>query len=204
VIDWSGRHENAQPDAYNDWLKRFGAETRWVGFIDADEHVRVKNGQKLPEFLKAYEWYAGIFMVWVMYDACGQRNKSAAPLRQRFAYPTAVRTWSDKMGKVFVQPAFMKDIYIHNGHPKDGRFVVGEHKDIVPDGEFWKENATTDFICVDHYYTKSYEEWLEKLRRGRCHEKHARKYDEFFECNPDMEFCREDIDIPQLYENSVK
>ena len=51
VIDWSGSHENAQPDAYNDCLSRFGAESKWIGFIDADEYVRVKTGQTLPEFL---------------------------------------------------------------------------------------------------------------------------------------------------------
>ncbi|MCL2796652.1 MAG: glycosyltransferase family 92 protein [Firmicutes bacterium] len=54
VTDWSGPHANAQPDAYNDCLLRFGEENQWIGFIDADEQVRVKTGQPLPEFLKSY------------------------------------------------------------------------------------------------------------------------------------------------------
>ena len=204
VIDWSGKHANAQPDAYNDCLARYGKDNKWIGFIDADEHVRVKSGQSLLEFLKNYDRYAGLFAVWTMYDACGQKEKSNLPLRERFPTPTTVQTFSDKMGKVFVQPKFMRDMYIHNGHPKEGCFVVGEYKDIVPENEFWKENATTNLICVDHYYTKSYEEWLEKLKRGRCHVYHTRKYDEFFESNPDMEYCRESVELPQEYEVSTK
>ena len=204
IVDWSGSHANAQPDAYMDCLARFGEENKWIGFIDADEHVRVKTGQALPEFLQGYEDYAGIFAVWVMYDAYGQKDKSNTPLRQRFPKPTLVRTWADKMGKVFVQPSLMKSVYIHNGHPKEGYRVVGEYKDFVQEAECWKYNETTDLICVDHYYTKSYEEWVEKLRRGRCHVKHGRKYNEFFEYNPDMGYCRENIDPPQEYEVSTK
>lgn len=50
------------------------------------------------------------------------------------------------------------------------------------------------------YFTKSYEEWLKKLKRGTGDANYARDYDEFFLCNPDMEFCRENIEISQKYE----
>ena len=204
VIDWSGPHNNAQPEAYNDCLKRFGAESRWIGFIDADEHVRVKTGQTLPEFLKSYEEFAGVFAIWVMYNANGQKKKSAASLRQRFPEVSHHNRWADRAGKVFVQPLFMKDIVIHNGSAADGFEVVGERKDFVPEYVLVKDNASTDLICIDHYYTKSYEEWLEKLRRGSGHADFLRKYADFFKYNPDMAYCREEVDIVQEYEVSSK
>jgi len=205
VIDWSGLHDNAQPQAYNDCLKRFGKDNRWLGFIDSDEFVRVKSGQALPVFLQNYKDYAGLFIVWIMYGANGQLKKVNAPLRQRFPSPAIVSTWSDKMGKVFVQPSRMREMYIHNGYPKEGCCVVGEAGDTVFEAEYWKENATTDLIAIDHYYTKSYEEWLEKLRRGSCHAlSGGRKYQEFFEVNPDMEHCREEVYPVQQYEISTK
>ncbi|MCL2797027.1 MAG: glycosyltransferase family 92 protein [Firmicutes bacterium] len=204
VVDWNGKYNNAQPEAYNDCLKQFGKENRWIGFIDADEHVRLKTGQTLPEFLQNYETYAGVFITWVMYGANGQKHKSDELLRQRFPQPTLVKTWSDKIGKVFVQPLLIENMVSHNGHPKEGYHIVGEYKDIVPAAQFWKINATTDLICIDHYYTKSYEEWLEKLRRGTCHSQYGREYREFFELNPDMEYCRENISLSQKYEISTK
>ncbi len=50
LMEWKGHHTDAQPDAYNDCLKRRRGESRWIAFIDTDEQIRVKTGQTLPEF----------------------------------------------------------------------------------------------------------------------------------------------------------
>lgn len=206
IIDWSGLHDNAQPNAYNDCLNRFREESKWIGFIDTDEHVRVKTGQSLPEFLNGYTDQAGVMAIWIVYGADGQVKKSKLPLRQRFLQRriSEARHYEVNYGKVFVQPYFMKDMYIHNGIPENGLDVVDESKRKVSEGQIWIENATTELICVDHYYTKSYEEWLEKMRRGRCHALYMRKYEEFFGYNPDMEYCREEVYPSQEYEVSHK
>jgi len=203
VIDWSGSHKDAQPEAYNHCLQHYGKDCKWLGFVDADEHVRVKTGQTLPQFLNDYREFAGVYTIWVMHGANGQKQKSSAPLRQRFTKISLSQACAG-MGKVFVQPHLIKEMVIHNAYPINGYDIVGEHKDVVPNANWWKENATTDLICVDHYFTKSYQEWLEKLKRGRCHLHFPRKYNEFFEYNQDMEYCREDIVITQDYEKSAK
>lgn len=200
VIEWKGKHKNAQPEAYKDCLNRFRGESRWIGFIDADEQVRVKTGQSLPEFLKGYEKYAGVYVIWQTYDANGQKRKEAGPLRERFTRLTPEKSLGAGMGKAFVQGMLLKEMYVHSGKPEDGFYIVGEGKDAMEEGSIWKANAATDLICVDHYYTKSYEEWLEKLRRGSADSGYMRKYDEFFFCNPDMEYCRENIELEQQYE----
>lgn len=199
VTDWSGKHKDAQPEAYNDCLKRYRGESRWIGFIDADEQVRVKTGQSLPAFLKDYEDYAGVFAVWITYDANGQVKQTNEPLRKRFTRINTNDQWAIKAGKVFVQPLFMRDMVIHNGSPELGFDVVDEHKNVVAPYSLVCDHATIDFICVDHYYTKSYEEWVNKIKRGSGHAQYQRKYDEFFRINTDMEYCREDITMKQKY-----
>jgi len=203
VIDWSGSHKNAQPEAYNHCLQHFAKDNKWLGFVDADEHVRVKNGQLLTEFLKNYTAYAGVYAIWMMFGANGQKEKSNLPLRERFTTVSPSQACAG-MGKIFVQPHLIKEMVVHNAYPLDGHYIVGEYKDILPNAKIWSLNPTTDLICVDHYFTKSYEEWLEKLKRGRCHFEFPRKYNEFFEYNPDMEYCREEISITQDYEKSFK
>lgn len=202
VIDWLGKHKDAQPEAYNDCLDRFKQESRWIGFIDADEHVRVKTGQTLPVFLKNYEEYAGLFAVWLIYNANGHKFQSAEPLRKRFTRVSYADERASQMGKVFVQPMYMVDMVIHNGRALEGFCVVDEHKHKVYNYSLISEKPTTDLICVDHYYTKSYEEWKKKILRGSGHSKYQRKYDEFFKYNPDMEYCRENLNIKQKYEIS--
>lgn len=203
VIDFGGNHEFAQHEAYNDCLQRFGKESRWIGYIDSDEMVVVKNGKKLPEFLKDFEDYAGLFVVWVTYGAGGQKQKSGLPCMQRFTAKSPSRH-ADGVGKVFVQPAYIRRMLTHNGYPIEGFVVVGESKDPVDEAEAWMLNATTDNICLNHYYTKSYEEWVEKMSRGSCDPYFFRKYEEFFLFNPDMEHCREQIFPEQEYEISKK
>lgn len=204
IIEWKGKHADAQPDAYNNCLNRFRGESRWIGFIDADEHVRVNTGQTLPEFLRAYEEYAGVFANWITYSAGGQIKEKPGPLRKRFQKECHEDWWLDKAGKVIIQPYYMTDIVIHNGRAADGFYVVDAHGEKVYNYSLTDSHPTVDLICVDHYYTKSYEEWIKKLRRGSGHAKYRRKYEEFFKVNPDMEYCREKLDVQQRYEISEK
>ena len=200
VINWSGKHKDAQPDAYNDCLHRYRGESRWIGFVDADEQIEVKTGQSLPEFLKGYEEYAGIFAIWVTYGANGQKKKTAGRLRERFTKVSHGDAGADFMGKIIAQPMYMTDMVIHNGKAADGFEVVDEHREKVYDYSLFVDHPTHDLICVNHYYTKSYEEWMNKLRRGSGHAKFQRKYEEFFRVNPEMKYCRENIEIYQQYE----
>ncbi len=203
VINFGGSHVYAQHDAYNDCLEKFKYESRWIGFIDSDEMVRIKNGKTLPEYLKPFEHYAGLFIVWEMYGANGQVKKSPLPLRERFT-KLSPSTKSFGVGKVFVQPLLIKKMLTHNGYTLEGCYVVDENEDFVDEAEAWKFNGTTETICLDHYYTKSYEEWVEKMKRGSADPQYFRYYEDFFDYNPDMEYCRENIFPEQEYEKSKK
>jgi len=203
VIDFSGTHENAQLEAYADCLKNFKLESRWIGFVDADEMVRVKCNKTMVEFLKEYEEFAGIMANWVLYGANGQVKKSNKPLRERFTTITPIDD-DFKLGKVFVQPLLMQSMVIHNGYTLEGFDIVDENKQILPQASVGPKIKTTNLICIDHYFTKSYEEWLEKMKRGSCDPSYYRRYNEFFNYNPDMLYCREDINLIQEYEVSNK
>lgn len=204
LTEWTGSHQDAQPDAYNDCLRRFRWESRWIAFIDTDEQIRVKSGQSLPAFLKNYEQFAGLMAVWVTYDANGMKNKTPGTLRQRFSRVTRASEFGNSAGKSIVQAMLMDSMYIHNGKATRGFFVVNEHCEPIPDYALIPPNPSTDLISVDHFYTKSYEEWLNKIKRGSGHARFSRKYDDFFIFNPDMEKYRENIMIHQKYENGGK
>jgi len=203
VIDHSGSHANAQHEAYNGCLKRFGHETRWLGFIDSDEMVRIKDGKKLPDFLAEFTDYAGLFMPWVVYNANGQKDKTGAPCRERFTREAPKEMWLD-IGKVFVQPSLMHYMMIHNGIPAEGFAVVDALGEPFEEASISKPGVSGERICVDHYYTKSHQEWLEKISRGACDPNYSRRYDEFFHYNPDLVEYREKIIPIQEYEVSKK
>ena len=92
-------------------------------------------------------------------------------------------------------------MYIHNGEPQTGFDIVDENKLPVPKYSLTLGNPSHELISVDHFYTKSYEEWVEKMNRGSAHSNFSRRYDEFFALNPDMQDCREEIALSQKYED---
>ena len=59
-----------------------------------------------------------------------------------------------------------------------------------------------DKIVIDHYYTKSYEEWCEKLSKGSCCPLTTREMEEFYILNPDLE--KNKIDIIERNNNYLK
>lgn len=95
----------------------------------------------------------------------------------------------------------MKEMYIHNGEPQAGFDIVDENKTVVPKYSLTLCNPSHELISVDHFYTKSYEEWVEKMNRGSAHSNFSRRYDEFFLLNPDMRDCREEIALSRKYED---
>lgn len=78
-----GMHRDAQPKTYSDYMNRFKGENRWIGFIDTDEQIDVKNDKTLPEFLKDYEGYAALYVVWVIYRMKDMK-KTDEPRRRSF------------------------------------------------------------------------------------------------------------------------
>ncbi|MCL2798226.1 MAG: hypothetical protein FWD58_09280, partial [Firmicutes bacterium] len=93
---------------------------------------------------------------------------------------------------------------IHNGIPAEGFAIVDASGDPMEEAAIRKFDAPDNRICVDHYYTKSHEEWMEKISRGACDPNYIRRYDEFFQFNPDLAQYRV-LDAPvQEYEVSKK
>ncbi len=185
VIDWSGTHEHMQHDCYYHCLKTYGEDSTWIAFLDSDEFIRLTgdNPSDINTFLHDYEEYGALYMCWIMYNANGQKQKENLPVKERF---TKIVTDHKELGfgKLFVKPTRVKKMLVHMAILKVGSETVNENFE-TQIGTF-QRNISYDKIAVDHYYTKSYEEWCSKMLRGSCDPKYHRKYDEFFKYNQDM------------------
>lgn len=168
VVQWSGSHEHMQHDCYNHCLKTYGDESTWIAFIDSDEFIRLTgNESDINAYLKNYEEYGTVSMLWILYNANGAVAKENLPVRERFTY--IVDHDEAVISKIFLKPVRTKKMLVHWMVPKIGSEIV---------------NGTG--VIIDHYYTKSYEEWCNKILRGSCDPDYRRKYDEFFKYNPNM------------------
>ncbi len=183
-IDYSQGYSCLQSDCYNHALSTYGDAAKWLAFIDTDEFIRTIDGANINDFLREYEQFDGLYVRWLMYNANGQRHKDNRPQRERFTRLSDYDQWKP-CGKSIVQPSKVKAMGTH--FPAG---VLGQYK-MVDGCKKWMRTgmgpfSAEDKIVIDHYFTRSLEEWQEKAARGSCDPRVERKYDEFYLYNPDM------------------
>lgn len=190
VIDWGKDYDNIQEEAYNHFLSNYQKEVKWVIFLDSDEFLRIESDQKLNEILAGLEDYTEIYGALEEYNANGAVEYSAEPVRERFTITTEVS--QGIYHKNFIQANRVDSMIRHYAFYDPKR-----HQ------EYKNENQNQDLFVIEHYYTKSWEEWKEKiLERGACDPVYRRKLQEFFMYNPDMEYLNDGSDAKQKYQES--
>ena len=184
-VDFSGAHQNTQLECYADALEQYGKDVKWLAFIDTDEFIRPLTGEDINSFLARFETHDGLYVRWVVYNANGLWEKDDRPQRERFTRVSS-KSPTRPFGKSIIQPEKVKRMGTH--FPAG---ILGQYDMVDGNGHYIK-SAFLDFspgdkIVIDHYFTRSYDEWQEKAKRGSCDPRCDRKYDEFFLFNPEME-----------------
>ena len=140
------------------------------------------------EFLKEHSDYSAIKCIWKHYNANGHEKKANEPDMVRFTQET---DWDDYKhgGKMFAQS---------NRISRFGSYIplIRMESKVA---EFENKELTVDFMQLNHYYTRSYEEWVEKIKRGSSNPNFRRKLSDFFELNPDMKYLDTGEDCEQGY-----
>lgn len=186
IIDWATT-KNTQEDANNHFLKNYAQETKWFIPIDTDEFIQLNADKSLKEMLANFEeQYGAVICQWETYGANGQEKKSDAPVLERFT-KAAENYDVNTSGKYFIQSVMCDDFIRHE--PR-----LRLYCDIEPDG-----NTMKQYFQLNHYFTKSYEEWCTKMSRGSCDPKVRRGYQLFFKVNPDMEYLNTGENYLQSY-----
>lgn len=183
VRDATWYHYHLQLESYVDALRRFGNKTEWMAFIDTDEFLRVTDGRTLPEVLSEFPLAAAVLVPWAVYNADGQIRKKPGLVRERF-HQTVPWLKGMPSWKSVVRPEFVISMAAH--HPEklqDGAFMV-DTNGTKRDRDF--SDLPADKLVVDHYYTKSYEEWLARLPKGSCDPFSSRKMEWFEALNPGL------------------
>lgn len=190
VIDWTGHHNHIQQDAYNHFMDNYKADVRWGLFIDSDEFLRFTDDvtTDVNTFLKAYEDYTEVWGYEVEYDANGQEKYENKPVRERFTRRTDAREgfyW-----KNFIQVNRIDSFLMHYTYYDPAKHQV-----------FKNDQSNQDLFVIDHYYTKSWEEWCWKIKeRGGADPNYHKALQEFFYYNPDMEYLNTGEQAVQAYE----
>ena len=167
IIDYTSEGVGAQVRAYTDCYEKHGNEYGWIGFLDADELVRV-DGNDLPTYLNTMQADV-VLLSWRIMTDSGLVHYDPRPMAERFT--VAKEKTSLENGTEFVKsfvrggltglhfevqphvPSFKGKLKVVN--------VVGEDVTLYP-----AIKPVHKVAWIDHYLTKTAEEYIGKIARG--------------------------------------
>lgn len=172
LIQWP--HNQAQMECYKDCIKNFSHETKWLGFIDIDEFIVPKSTNDIYSILQPFEKNRGsVKLYWRMYGTSGRLKREPDGL---VAEDFTV-CWDKyyEVGKCFYNTAFAFDFDTPKNNGLHHAFWANyKGMNLPPVNVFdhvcmgWANSVPSgDFpIQINHYFTKSYDEYLMKKSKG--------------------------------------
>lgn len=168
---------------YNWFVKNMQNECDWCLFTDIDEFFRLEEGVTLDSLLAEFSEYNGLQVWWKVYGCGGHIERPQMGVQEAYGgdfkphvkhgitnydYKSFVNM---KKGLSFINCHYHKKIV--NTHHKRG------------DYRYHRNELTWDKCWIDHYITKSWEDWEVRLKRGNI-TKGIRDVEYFFKVNPEM------------------
>lgn len=204
---WSDGRWSRQSRAFNEfvWSGNWG-DGDYCAFIDPDEFIFFDSARNIDEFMENYRQYAGVGLSWRLYNANG-RIKSPVGIPTPQAYTCEFEYWEPKIKVIGRLKDVEKFPTVHHFVPKRGKLVTTGGQTI-----YGMTPKYSDFTNghIKHYITKSWEDWVRRLKRGNI-TKGLRTVNMFFRFNPDLQPLKfeltKDLDydeFPTLFSDDIK
>ncbi len=175
-----------QLNVYNDALRRYRFQSKYISFIDVDEFLYSCEPEKtvrqqILELFASYPNAGGLAVNWRMFGSSGHISKPEGGVLENYLY----RSKDDGRGNICVKTIVdPRRVYrvVHAHYPMyyKGFYSVDESGKRV---EGWA-NPVKEIrrLRINHYFTKSKEEWIIRRRLGRVTRKHfeIRMMEEFY------------------------
>jgi hypothetical protein len=182
---FTGNFLDFQEKIATEAIKEYRNKAKWIAVFDVDEYIVPVKQEKITGVLNEIEnelgnkFYA-LAINWVMYGYSGHRLKPEGLLTENYTLNEGINPHI----KSIVNPRTVVHYEIHHAVHFFGRPGVNEKKKAVIGGAFPDvSEASIDKIRINHYYTKSYEEFVDKIikyHRAAQEEPEIPPYDPYF------------------------
>lgn len=175
--------------AYDDAVQNYRFNCRYMAFIDLDEFIFPKNTagtitEKIDGILKNFPDASGLSIHWQCFGSNGQEKadysrgvleRFTRRAKKNFCLETdkyddsaIKRGVGNAFFKTVLNPRRIKDVGPHFVLCSEGNYTVNENGIKTPNA-LGMSPISAEKIVVNHYFTKSLEEFNLKNTRGRVH-----------------------------------
>jgi hypothetical protein len=170
VIEFPGL--SRQMPSYTHCLQNFGGGSEWIAFIDCDEFLLPKQCDSVPEVLQQYHAFGGHQVNWILFGTSGHVTRPEGLVIENYTLASKPE-WPDNLHtKAIVQPRYTLSAGSnpHYFHFKNGFHSVDEEFQIVSNA--FSNKHCNKYLQINHYTTKSLEEFQAKISKGRADAAH--------------------------------
>jgi len=153
--------------AYEDGIARLRGRAEWIAFIDLDEFIVTPRHASIQAFLEDYGHLEAIAVNWKMFGSSGLQTHEPGLVIERFTRCAKPSFSGNRAIKTLARADAIEIPRVHTCHFAPGvryQTVTGEE---VPPGMGTSTGISLDVIRINHYFTRSREEWEAKATRGR-------------------------------------
>ena len=170
---WKG----TQCDAYDDATSKYKNETKYMAFIDSDEFLFSLENKNLvytiDNIVESYEnlhfkflemHCGGIGVNWRMYGTSKHKYKPVGGVIENYVYRAPDGFCENVHIKSVVNPRTVLKCGIHHMEYFPGFQCISENGSAIVEPFF--RDSKCEKLRINHYYTKSEEEFWRKINRG--------------------------------------
>jgi hypothetical protein len=137
----------------------------WSTFLDIDEFVVLRNHSSIKEFLRDVAPEGGsVVLNWSLLGCNGTLQQTPEPVLVRFVQSSA---FTNKHFKTTAYLPHVLDPSIHNTYMLPGFPTVTQHGVPINSSVSWDPRNDRKIANINHYLTKTLEEFKLKRLRGR-------------------------------------
>jgi O-antigen biosynthesis protein len=166
LTDWPERP--GQLSAYNHFRVNHAREFTWAAFIDIDELIMPLTGGSIRTILsrRIYRPFAAILFQWLVFGPCGHDRRPEGLVIENYTRRLPESAHASRHVKTLVRTEHLLGIdYTPHAAECSGPACNSRGDEVLPYAI--QPTECHDVMVVNHYFTKSREEWGFKRRRGR-------------------------------------
>ena len=181
VIYHSISGKQRQYDAYHKAIKAYKNVYKYLAFLDCDEFLFYKEGRIIDFVEEAFNSNAnvgGVAINWLVFGSSGFKNKPDGRIVDNYLYRADDDFEANHIIKTVCNPRRVLGFSDpHRPYYIKGIFNIDEDYEPVYGNE--TKSVKYKKIRINHYFTKSKEEYIKKKNRGRADISAIRGMDDF-------------------------
>lgn len=166
LIEWPDRP--GQLSAYNHFRVHYAPRFTWAAFIDIDEFIMPQSGSSIREILmrRTYAPFAQILLQWLVFGPAGHDRRPAGLVLQNYTRRLPETAEASRHIKAIVRTDRMIGMdYTPHAAECNGPACNTRGQEVL--AYAIQPTECHDVLVVNHYFTKSAEDWAFKRGRGR-------------------------------------